>query len=219
MRDYPFDFKQLDSFSNSLPYTKFTEEELNLFQSLQILESKYNFPAVKNNIGSLLSLMVKINKPKTIFEMGSGYGQSAFWFMHGSAQTIEQLILTEKRDDLVEEFHALNWPDSWNDKMSYHQDDAFEVIKSVSEVDFALVDGVKSNYKDFLHALAPKMSQGSLVAVDNSYWRGSFLDPDLASKKRSAANIRELHEFIKASDIWESVFIPFEDGLSLLLKV
>jgi predicted O-methyltransferase YrrM len=62
------------------------------------------------------------------------------------------------------------------------------------------------------------MSEGSVVLIDNSYWRGSFLDKDLVEKKLSAKKIKELHEFIQQSSSWSGVFIPYIDGLTLLKR-
>lgn len=219
MRDYPFSFDELNQFSNSLPYQEFEPELDSLFQNLNSLKEKYHFPAVRNDVGSFISLLCLIHKPKVVFEMGSGYGHSAFWFLSGGASSIESITLTEKRDDLVAEFEKLNWPISWKDKINYFQDDAFKVLTDVNHIDMALVDGVKADYKLFLEELYPKLNPGAVVLVDNSYWRGSFLNPELVAKKRSAANIYELHEYIKNSPLWKASFVPFEDGISLLTKV
>ena len=102
--------------------------------------------------------------------------------------------------------------------LHYYNADAFEVLESVNRVDLALIDGVKANYLDFLKAVYPKMKEGSIVLIDNSFWRGSFLDSESLLKKESARKIAQLHDYIKNSRDWSAIFIPYLDGLSILRK-
>ena len=217
MRDYPFNYIELSKFSNSLPYGGFDHQLNTLFEQLEIQKNQLNFPAINNDIGSLISMMCGIARPKVIFEMGSGYGQSAFWFLNGST-SIEKIILTEKRSDLIDVFHALPWPSEWREKISYYNDDAFKIIEQFQSIDIALIDGVKADYKKFLVILESRMKTNSLVFIDNSYWRGSFLNSEQVKNKQSARNIYELHQYIKESKAWESCFVPYIDGLSILKK-
>jgi predicted O-methyltransferase YrrM len=216
MRDYPFSFQDLDSFSNSLPYSSVKEERLTFLNDLNVLKKKYNFPAINNNIGEFISMMVPFWKPEVIFEMGSGYGHSCFWYLNGDKGSIKEIILTEKRDDLEKEFHHLDWPDSWKHKIKYFQQDAFEVLEKYNKIDLALIDGVKGDYLKFLQLLETKLTKNGVVLIDNSYWRGSFLDERMRETKKSARNIYELHEYIKNSNTWNACFIPYVDGLTIL---
>ncbi len=218
MRDYPFSYEQLFNFSKSHPYTNLGDKK-ELFEQLEFSRKKLNFPAIENDIGSLFNFIFKLKDIRTVFEMGSGYGHSAFWYLFNSSNLPERIILTEKRDDLYTIFNSLPWPESWKSRLDYFQGDAFEKLKSLDhQIDFALIDGVKGDYLRFLKEAYPKLSRGGIVAIDNSYWRGSFLDPELVIKKQSARNIAELHAYLTNSSAWEGVFIPFRDGLSLLRK-
>ncbi|MAX65411.1 MAG: hypothetical protein QF441_16385 [Bacteriovoracaceae bacterium] len=218
MKDYPFSFSTLDEFSNNDPYNSVPAEYTKLLNELNHLKKVLNFPAVEENIGHFFQFFMPILKPQKIFEMGSGYGHSAFWFLLGGQQWIDQIILTEKRNDLKEFYHNLSWPTSWLEKLEYHQDDAFHIIEQVDQLDLALVDGVKANYLDFLNILENKMSSHGLVFIDNSFWRGSFLDEHVVAKKQTAKKIAQLHAFIRESSKWDAVFIPFKDGLTCLRK-
>ena len=216
MRDYPFDFNQLKSFSESAPYLRLGNHS-EFFLSLKALEKKYNFPAIHDDVGAFINFIFKWQNPKRIFEFGSGYGHSAFWYLLNN-NTIEKIILTEKRDDLESEFNTLLWPPGWKEKLEYHQKDAFEVFDSMGQFDFILIDGVKADYLSFLQLCHEKLNDNGVVLIDNSYWRGSFLDDEIVAKKKTAKNIKALHEFIEKTDLYESIFIPFEDGVSLLRK-
>lgn len=216
MRDYPFSFNQLNEFSKDLPYGFQADESIQqLYNQLKKKEKEFNFPAIRDDIGKFVSLLFTWVKPKTIFEFGSGYGQSCFWYLLNNSE-IESIILTEKRKDMPSVFESLPWPKKWKEKITYHRADAFVVFKDVETIDFVLIDGVKADYLSFLKECESKISKDGLVLIDNSYWRGSFLDPEVSKNKQTAKNIKSLHQYINESKFWDSVFIPFEDGVTLL---
>lgn len=218
MRDFPFSFEQLNCFSKDLPYGFKSSDEIKvLYQKLKENEKTLNFPAIRDDIGKFINFLFHWQKPEKIFEFGSGYGQSAFWYLLNN-QDIQEIVLTEKRDDLETVFESLPWPATWKNKIVYHQADAFDVFKNIDKVDFVLIDGVKSDYLEFLKECESKLSDSGMVLIDNSYWRGSFLDPEVSEKKQTAKNIKALHQYIKDSSKWEAVFVPFEDGVTLLRK-
>ncbi|MBD64413.1 MAG: hypothetical protein CME62_04355 [Halobacteriovoraceae bacterium] len=215
MRDYPLDFNQLFNFSLSCPYESHLKDDPLLTQ-LNTLKVKLNFPAVTDDVGSLLGFLVQLIKPEVIFEMGSGYGHSAYWYREASP-FIKNIYLTEKRDDLKEHFEHLPWPEDFYKKLDYFQGDAFEKLKEVASLDFLLIDGVKADYLEFLKQALPKMNKGSLAFIDNSYWRGSFLDSSV--KKQSAIKIKELHSFLQNESTVKAIFLPFTDGVTLITKL
>ncbi len=217
MKNYPFNFETLHEFSNEILYVNFSSEENCLFEELIEKKAELNFPAIENNIGQFISFMCSLWKPQTIFEMGSGYGHSAFWFLRENP-FLKNIILTEKRSDLEIVFNDLSWPVEWRNKIDYFQGDAFEKIKEVDNIDLCLIDGVKADYLKFLKVVQTKIKDDGVVLIDNSFWRGSFLDDEIVTKKESAKKIRELHCFLKETNDWEAVFVPYVDGLCILKK-
>ena len=51
-----------------------------ILQEMEALAKKHNFPIIGPLVGRFLFQMAKITKAQKIFELGSGYGYSAFWF-------------------------------------------------------------------------------------------------------------------------------------------
>lgn len=216
MRDYPLDYKVLHQYAKSLPYGIGTKSSV-LLANLDELKNKLNFPAITNDVGALLGLQLKALGVKKIFEFGSGYGHSLFWYT--DLATLEKVVLTEKRDDLRVYFDQLSWPERIKNMTEYFCGDAFARLQADNEIyDFILMDGVKASYLDFLKLAKTRVRIGGIIAIDNSFWRGSFLDPNY-SQKSSAQAIGELHQYVAAQlPDFECVFVPFEDGLSLLYR-
>lgn len=222
MRDYPFSPIQLAEFSSSLPYhkKKLQGPDKILLDELEAARVRLNFPAISSDIGSFLCFLWKLTRPKRIFEMGSGYGHSAFWHLLGGGDELLEVVLTEKRADLVDVFHSLSWPKRWKSKLDYFQGDAFAYPFSPNKLfDVFLIDGVKAHYLDFSKVILDRLNVGGIIVIDNSYWRGSFLDEEIRNTKSSAKKIFELHEWIAGEERVEAVFLPYPDGLTLLRKL
>ncbi len=152
-----------------------------------------------------------------IFEFGSGYGHSAFWyFLHQNS--ISKVYLTERRDDLLKFYNEVPFPNEWRNKIHYHQGDAFELLEQTSGFDFVLIDGQKNSYTDFLKAVLPKMKPQGLIAVDNAFWKGAVIGEGETSAT-SAEAILEHHKVIKQvarDNSYRLNYFPFRDGLLLL---
>jgi caffeoyl-CoA O-methyltransferase len=206
---------KLHTYSESENILSFNQEIQKLKNQLDSNKKLLNFPAVKDDVGSLLSFMSTLQQVKTVFEFGSGYGHSAFWYFLNNPN-IEKVILTEKRNDLQEVFNNLSWPKAWLEKIEYHQADSFEVLKYVSNIDLFLVDGQKGDYLKFIDIAKEKLSANGVIAIDNAFWRGLFLDKD--NTKSSAKKIGEMHQALKDDGSWNKTFLPFRDGVILLSK-
>ena len=220
MKNFKFSFEQLVQFSNSDPYSYVPEHLQFLLERLQFQEKSLNFPAINNDVGELLAFFLSGQAPKKIFFFFSGYGHRAFWYFVGAQSSLEEVVLTEKRSDLQTVFDDLPWPVNWKNRMTYVQGDAFEELdRRNDKFDLFLVDGVKADYLKFIKAALPKLSSNGIIAIDNSYWRGSFLNKDIREKKKSATSVFEMHEWIKQQRNLKAIFVPFLDGLTLIRRL
>lgn len=208
----------LHNFSLSDPYDLYKKNNRELYDALDVEKNRMNFPAITDDVGNLLAFFTEMNQPRKIFEFGSGYGHSAFWFLLGS-ENIEKIYLTERRADLEEVFQSIPWPSNWKNKIDYRVADAFQVFEELSDIDLILLDGQKTDYLKFLETYVDRLHSGTLIIIDNSFWKGTFLKDELVKTKDSAKKILELHEYLKESKQFRSIFMPYWDGVSLLRKI
>lgn len=204
-------------FSENYPIELLKPEELLVFNHLNQLKEKLNFPAIRNDIGSFFNSILANKKDAVIFEFGSGYGHSAFWYFLNQ-NSIKKVYLTEKRTDLLTVFNEVPFDAKWKEKLEYFQGDAFDFLESQSGFDFVLIDGQKSDYTKFLHSVLSKMNSKGIIAVDNAFWKGSVINEGNTSDS-SAKAIRQHHEAIKEIAKKHSLrlnYFPFRDGLLVL---
>ena len=55
------------------------------------------------------------------------------------------------------------------------------------EFDFVFIDADKENYDAYFEAVLPRLSEGGLIAIDNTLWSGRVLDPPDETTKLIAA--------------------------------
>jgi predicted O-methyltransferase YrrM len=207
---------KLHAFSEDTFWINLSSEETRLFSELENLKNSFHFPAVKNDVGQLLNFLVQTRKPKTIFEFGSGYGHSAFWYLAQVKNLPQKIYLTEKRTDLVAPFEQLSWPELWKKSLDYFQGDAFERLAQIDYIDLALVDGQKADYLSFIQKIEPKLNSQSMIVIDNAFIKGIFLQEENQNKEVVKKTL-ELFEFIKGSNFVRA-FLPVRDGIILLQK-
>ncbi len=216
-------FEDQLNFSEQYPLSYLSVQETTFLNQLNNLKHELNFPAIKNDIGSFFNFLVKAHQVKTIFEFGSGYGHSAFWYFVDSYLPTK-IYLTEKRSDLIEHFENLPWSEQHKKVIDYHQGDAFEKLEELSQnnikIDFLLIDGQKSSYKDFLISSFNLLSDQAILVIDNAFWKGSVIKDELVSKS-SQKSIRELDQYLRSTEVSNQFvvqYFPFRDGLVLLKR-
>lgn len=216
MKKYQLDYNTLHQYSQEQLFAKVPLHLKMLCDDLETTRINLGFPAVNRDVAQLMRLLNRIANIKTIFEFGSGYGHSAFWYFLDNPN-LEKVYLTEKNVNLKSHFDKMPWPNEWKEKMDYYQGDAFNRLEQIENFDFVLIDGLKGKYLDFLKACETKISKNGIVVIDNAYWRGSFLDPIVSQKDNSAKAIKDLHQYITESNFWLANFLPFTDGVILLV--
>lgn len=82
--------------------------------------------------------------------------------------------------------------------------------------DFAFIDADKREYQDYFEATLKLLRVGGLMAIDNTLWNGSVIDPDDQSEDTVA--IRAFNEYLHRDDRVSLSLVPIGDGLTLARK-
>lgn len=211
--------------SENYAFEVLNSDEKVILSSLDQLKTKLNFPALRNDIGMFINnhLYSKNKENLKIFEIGSGYGHSAFWYLcKGLDKKVLKIILTEKREDLETIYNDLCFSRSWKEKINYHNKMAEDLLMDSSDLyDFILIDGQIRDYTNYLKLCYEKLSQGGSCLIDNAFWKGSVVIDGLKTKTSTNA-IREFHQYCKHESLsgkWSSTYLPFRDGAFLLTKI
>ena len=187
-----------------------------IIEEMEALAEQMDFPIIGSLVGKFLYQITKISKAKKIFELGSGFGYSAYWF----AKALENegyIFCTE-----ISEGNHLIALDFFK-KSDYFKNIKFEVGDGLSilkqqkeKFDIILNDIDKENYPDVVEIAADKLSPGGLLITDNMLWFGRVLSKDTTA---STAGVKKFTEIILSRKDFITTILPIRDGISISLRI
>ena len=176
------------------------------------------FPLVGREAGHWLELLTKLIGGERVFEAGSGYGYSAFFFARAVGPQ-GRVTCTEKDEWEEEAFERLYLGHPFRDRIDYRRADAIEVLQSSSTpFDVAFIDVEKRDYVRLLEALVPKLRIGGLLLADNTIWGGKVATP-AAPDDLSTLGVQAFNRRLFEDSRLQSAILPACDGLSVSLRI
>jgi len=174
------------------------------------------FPAVGRNVGVTLELLARSIGARRVFELGSGFGYSAYWFARAVGAGGE-VHCTDGDASNVESGTAYLDRAGFGDVVTYHVGDALGSFAGVEgEFDIVFCDIDKPGYPDAWRAASDRIRVGGLYLCDNtlSYGRGSILDDE-----EGANAIREHNQLIERDERYVSTIVPTREGVLAALRL
>lgn len=129
--------------------------------------AEQDFPIVGPEVGGFLQVLARLTDARRIFEFGSGFGYSAYWFARGMAPD-GRIVLTEH--DPGELARAREFLDRAGvaDRAAFEGGDAIEVVEDYEgPFDVVLIDLAKPQYPEAFAAVRGKVPRGGVVVADN----------------------------------------------------
>ena len=187
-----------------------------VIQEMETLAEQLDFPIIGSLVGKFLYQITKISKAKKIFEIGSGFGYSAYWFSK-ALENEGYVFCTE----ISEDNHkiALNFfkKSEYLNNIKFEVGDGLSILKQQKEkFDIILNDIDKEYYPDVIEIAAKKLSPGGLLITDNMLWFGRVLSND---KTPSTIGVKQFTEIILSRKDFITTIIPIRDGISISLKI
>ena len=179
------------------------------------------FPIIGRIVGVTVELLARAVGARRVFELGSGYGYSAYWFCRAVGQDGE-VHCTD--GDPMNEKKALDYlgraglavPIRW------HVGDAVENLAAVEgEFDVVYDDIDKEGYPDAWRAARERIRVGGLYVCDNVLWSGAVADPegDHGRDATTTNAILEHNRLIADDERFVSTIVPTRDGVFVALRV
>jgi len=178
------------------------------------------FPIIGPESGGVLRLLARLTDADRVFEFGSGYGYSAYWFLSGGA---DHVVLTEFHEEELEMGEAFLERAGWHDRATFEYGDAMDAIeRHDGPFDVVLIDHQKHRYADAFDAVRPKLRPGAVVVADN-IMSGPIdfedvhegLDGQLADADQSTRGIAGYLRRVRADDAFETIVLPTGSGIAI----
>ncbi|MEN8148745.1 MAG: O-methyltransferase [Planctomycetota bacterium] len=174
------------------------------------------FPLIGPLVGRVLGLLARSIRAERVFECGSGFGYSAWWFAEAVGPKGEVFLtdLSQENLDRAKDFLARGGLDG---RCRFLCGDAVEQLTaSYGTYDAILVDIDKEGYPDSLAATVPKLRTGGLLITDNVLWGGRVADESETDDATEA--IREYTRRLYANEDLSTVILPLRDGVAVSRK-
>ena len=184
------------------------------------------FPTVGPAVGGWLTLLARAVDAERVFEFGSGFGYSAYWFARALDDGGE-VVLTERDADELADAREYFQRGGLADRARFEHGDAIDIVTAYDgPVDVVLLDNEKSRYVDAFEAVRGKLRPGSLVLADNAVTAGSIDGADvralLAGEDRPAASeasrgVATYLRHVRDTDGFETSLLPLGEGVAVTL--
>lgn len=180
-----------------------------------------NVPVIRTEMGSLLKLLLAMERPASILEVGTAVGFSALLmseYMPPNCHitTIEKY---EKRIPAAKE----NFKKAGReDKITLLEGDAAEILASLeTPFDFIFMDAAKGQYLHFLPEVLRLLNPGGLLVSDNVLQEGDIIESRFAVTRRDRtihARMRDYLYELKHNPDLETAILPVGDGVTVSVK-
>jgi predicted O-methyltransferase YrrM len=196
------------------------DDEPVLLEMEQLAEKK-GFPIIGRLCGQALEVMARSVAAQRIFELGSGFGYSAYWFSRAIGDE-GVLHLTDNDPHNEEQARSFLSRAGLLGPVTYHVGDAFEALDSTEgEFDIVYCDIDKYGYPEAWRKGRERVRVGGLYMCDNMLWSGrvtgEVTEPDPRPAWTEA--IAETNEAIASDPDWRSTILPTRDGVVIAVRI
>jgi len=184
-----------------------------LLQALEERAEERGFPLIGRHPGQVVELLARSVGAKRVFELGSGFGYSAFFFARAGCE----VVCTEHDQHELDDHDRIWAGHPWKARVRYLMGDALAHFEAdAGPYDVVLIDINKVGYPRAWELAMERVRSGGLVLADNVLWGGKVAhaatDP---STEALQAYMRRAGEDARA----HTVVLPVGDGLAVSLRL
>jgi caffeoyl-CoA O-methyltransferase len=185
---------------------------------MEVEARESGFPIVGRNVGVTLWALASAVGARRVFELGSGYGYSAYWFAKAVGEEGKVHCTDGDPDNGRKAADYLTRAGLW-DRISYHIGDALTSFEETDgEFDIVYDDIDKDGYPDAWRAARDRVRVGGLYICDNTLWSGRVpADGEPADDVTEA--IRDHNAMAAADERYITTILPIRDGVLVATRI
>ncbi|MPN24954.1 Protein-L-isoaspartate O-methyltransferase [bioreactor metagenome] len=191
-----------------------------LLRDLEVYALENNVPIVHKEVSELLKVLLKVQKPKRILEVGCAIGYSSILFASTLGADVE-IITVERNEKMIEKAKENIKLAGLENNITILEGDAEEKLKEVDgEFDMIFLDAAKGQYQLFYDMVIDKLKVDGLLISDNILYKGMVAHDDfvIRRKKTIVKRMRNYLDYICTCNYLDTSLIPIGDGVALSYK-
>ena len=178
-------------------------------------------PIIRKEMQSFMKVLLAIQKPLNILEVGTAVGFSALLMSEYAPEecritTIEKY---EKRIPIAKENFRRAGKE---DKITLLEGDALEILKGLEEkYDFIFMDAAKAQYINYMPEVIRLLEKGGVLVSDNVLQDGDIIESRFAVERRNRTIHSRMREYLyrlKHEEQLLTSIIPLGDGVAISTK-
>jgi len=170
---------------------------------------KTNVPVIRPQMQSLLKLLLAMNRPKSILEVGTATGFSALLMSEYGSEDCKRIPLAKENFRRAGKENAI----------TLLEGDAAEILKELQETyDFIFMDAAKGQYPVFLSDVLRLLKTGGILVSDNVLQDGDIIESRFAITRRNRTIHSRMREYLyelKHNENLETAVLPVGDGVAI----
>jgi caffeoyl-CoA O-methyltransferase len=181
---------------------------------MESLAKKRDFPAVGRVVGNFFRFLAQSIDAQRIFEFGSGFGFSAYWFSHG--MNGGELILTDGSKTNISLAQKFLSRLERKCDFQFHFAWAQDVFRDAAgDFDIVYNDVDKGDYLEVWDLAREKIRPGGYYIADNVLWYGRVTAEKVAHDVEPGwtETIKEHNALIFADPDFDAFINPTRDGV------
>lgn len=180
--------------------------------------AKQEFPIIGPLVGRLCQQVAMAVNARDVFEMGSGFGYSTWWF----AQAVGphgRVVHTDGDVKKSTDARAYLAKSGLAGRVHHEIGDAIAILqKYPGPFDIVFIDIDKHAYPEALELARSRVRQGGYIITDNTLWSGRVTQPAAKQNADTKGVARYNQAAFAAPDLLTTI-IPIRDGVALSLKI
>ncbi|MFG6378064.1 MAG: O-methyltransferase [Lachnospiraceae bacterium] len=179
-------------------------------------------PIIRREVESFLEVLLSIQRPETILELGTAIGYSAI-FMGRCVCENSRIVTIENYEKRILPAKENIKKAGMEKKICLIEGDALEEMKKMrSETfDFIFIDAAKAQYIYFLQEAVRLLRTGAVLVADNVLQEGDLIESRYTVTRRDRtihARMREYMYEVKNREDLVTTVVPIGDGMTVSVK-
>ena len=176
------------------------------------------FPIIGPLVGRLCKQTALAVGARDVFEMGSGFGYSTYWFAQavGDGGRVVHTDGDAKKSNDAKDYLGRAGLVS---RVTFEVGDAIKTLqKYPGPFDIVFIDIDKHEYPEALELARSRVRPGGYIITDNVLWSGKVVKAP-AQNDRDTRGVRKYDEAAFNANDLLTVIVPLRDGVALSLKL
>ena len=179
-------------------------------------------PIIRREVESFLEVLLSIQRPKAILELGTAIGYSAI-FMGRCVCENSRIVIIENYEKRILSAKENIKKAGMEQKICLVEGDALEEMKKMQSesFDFIFMDAAKAQYIYFLQEAVRLLKTGSVLVADNVLQEGDLIESRYAVTRRDRtihARMRDYMYEVKNRQDLVTTVVPIGDGMTVSVK-